>query len=84
MTGPEIFPYRPEHWMDDAACIGHDPSLWEWGLHTDLQTKATARAICASCPVVAQCLDYARRTKSEHLMWGGQCENQRRGRKGAA
>lgn len=39
MTGPNAFPYKPEHWMEQAACRGHDPRLWE----------------CATCPIVETC-----------------------------
>lgn len=33
--------------------------------------EARARAVCASCPVRAQCLDYALRNSIMQGIWGG-------------
>ena len=64
-----------------GACSGEDPELFfapegargadRWSYEVD------AKAICAECPVVAQCLEYA----LEHRMdgvWGGTNEAERR------
>lgn len=43
-------------WMADALCAQTDPELFfpeKGGSH------AAAKAICARCPVAAECLDYA-------------------------
>lgn len=43
-----------------------------------LDREARAKAICAGCPVVEDCLDYAVRIKEQHGIWGGLNENERR------
>ncbi len=47
-----------------------------------------ARAICARCPVAAECLDYAIRADEGHGLWGGKTPAERdeirRRRRGAA
>ena len=49
------------HWRDRAACRDVDPELFfpiGTGLPARRQT-ALARAVCAGCPVVAECLVFA-------------------------
>lgn len=50
---------RNKKWMDDAACrvgSGVDP----WIFHaTDPDSQGRAKAICATCPVRKDCLDWA-------------------------
>lgn len=63
-------------WAEHGACRGEDPDLWHpsggQGSGTDW---STARAICAGCPVRAQCAAYAieweTSTVSVLSMWGG-------------
>jgi WhiB family transcriptional regulator, redox-sensing transcriptional regulator len=73
-------------WQDRAACAGLDPDLWfpEPGGDT-----ATAKAICAGCPVRWQCYDYAQTRPEKHGIWGGfsareRRDERRRTREGAA
>jgi WhiB family redox-sensing transcriptional regulator len=40
--------------------------------------EAEALALCATCPVRAQCLEYALRNKETHGIWGGTTADQRR------
>jgi hypothetical protein len=46
----------PVWWQDRAACVGVDPEVFfpEVGDRT-----AKASRVCASCPVLPQCRDYA-------------------------
>lgn len=37
-----------------------------------------AKAVCAECPVVSDCLDYAITTNQEYGVWGGTSEEERR------
>ena len=39
-----------------------------------------AKAICASCPVLEPCLDYALTIREPHGIWGGLNEMERRAR----
>jgi WhiB family redox-sensing transcriptional regulator len=61
--------------IDGARAAGVDYDLFfpERG-----QSDKPAKAICATCPVREECLDYALGTKVEHGIWGGTSENQRR------
>lgn len=69
-----------ERWMDDAACaqIGTEFFFPENGGST-----REAKAICAACPVKAQCLAFGMNT--DQGIWGGTTERVRqRMRKDAA
>lgn len=48
-----------------------DPDLFmsESGV-VDLETRK-AKALCATCPIVGQCLDYAINTRKIYGVWGG-------------
>lgn len=65
---------RPS-WMAEGACVGTDPDLFfpPPGMHGD----RPAKAICADCPVVDACLDYA---LTNHLdgIWGNTNGRERR------
>jgi WhiB family redox-sensing transcriptional regulator len=39
---------------------------------------ARAKAVCARCPVAADCLAYAEKTHVQFGIWGGLTENDRR------
>lgn len=67
-------------WMDDAACRGCNPDLWD----TDCTHDTTvARAICSGCPVIAACAVAAksftevgddgdtRKARATHGIWAG-------------
>lgn len=47
---------RHDSWLDHAACAGLNPRMFfpEPG-----QSVKEALAVCASCPVKAECLEYA-------------------------
>jgi hypothetical protein len=53
-----------------AACVGHDPDLWDHG-DEDSNDYDQAFAICEECPIWRTCLDYSLTTRQRHLMWGG-------------
>ena len=67
-------PPRP-NWQTSAACRGLDPDLFYPGRGGD---TAAAKAICAVCPVVAECLQYAIQAGERLGIWGGQSERDRR------
>ena len=66
---------RPS-WMAKGACVGTDPDAFfpPPGPKTDRDAKA----ICATCPVVDTCLEYALANRIEHGVWGGCSERERR------
>jgi WhiB family redox-sensing transcriptional regulator len=38
---------------------------------------ATAKAICATCPVIAQCREHALEVQEPYGVWGGMSEDER-------
>ncbi|WP_327310067.1 WhiB family transcriptional regulator (plasmid) [Streptomyces sp. NBC_01298] len=59
------------------ACAGADPELFFVHALSTLQI-ARAKAICATCPLVASCLEGALERGEEHGVWGGLTEDERR------
>ena len=60
-----------KHWKDLAACKGADSNLFfrERGAPADEALK-----LCATCPVTAECLEYAitrKNPSAEFGIWGG-------------
>lgn len=70
-TGVEL---EPTPWTRHAACKGCDPELW-----FPRRGAGTREAvnICATCPVAAECLDYALRWRIIDGVWGGKTGDQR-------
>lgn len=65
---------RPE-WQEAAACRGLDPELF---FPDRGESVAAIKAICAECPVQAECLTYALDHRILHGFWGGKSERERR------
>lgn len=75
-------------WMARGACrFPTTPTHLFFPYRGDEQTVAAAKAVCATCPVAAGCLDYALRTHQPGI-WGGTSGQERkdirRARKAAA
>ena len=64
---------KPEPWVGDPACAEVDPELF---FPDSGENPRAAKAICAGCPVAAQCLDYAIRTNQTHGIWAGKAIHQ--------
>ena len=62
-------------WTDQAACRGTDTEIF---FPANADEEAEALSICATCPVRAQCLEYAVRNKEIYGIWGGTTPDQRR------
>lgn len=64
-----------EKWWKDAACLSADPDMFfpEKGGST-----REAKRVCASCPVRAECLEYALDNDERYGVWGGLSERERR------
>jgi WhiB family redox-sensing transcriptional regulator len=79
----------PGDWRTLAACRGLDPDLF-FPERGDSFTARNAQAVCATCPVAEQCLEFAIEVGETEGIWGGlsgrqlRQERQRRagGRKG--
>jgi WhiB family redox-sensing transcriptional regulator len=64
----------PGPWLAGAACAGSGPSLWFAAEDTPegAEKARLATAVCAACPVRAQCLDYALEIgEITEGIWGG-------------
>lgn len=70
-TVDRLIPSEP--WMAGAVCATTDPDLHFPGGYSRGYTKqiADARAVCASCPVVGDCLRYALEHREDEGIWGG-------------
>lgn len=75
---------QPPDWRVRAACRNvADPDLF-FPVSDDDQAPATAaqieqaKAVCASCPVRRQCLDFATETRQREGVWGGTTWPERR------
>jgi len=62
-------PLFPGTWASDGTCREVDPELF-FPIHANDYTHAKAKAVCAKCPVVAPCLEWALDNES-HGVWGG-------------
>ena len=72
-------------WQERAACRGPQSVVFFPPHHAErknerLSRERRAKAICASCPVLESCLDYALTIREPHGIWGGLNEMERRAR----
>jgi WhiB family transcriptional regulator, redox-sensing transcriptional regulator len=64
-----------ESWRQDAACRDLDPNLF---FPPSDEEAAPAKAVCATCPVREECLEYALVTRQDDGVWGGLDETERK------
>lgn len=67
-------------WRDESACRTEPLELFfPTGFSVAARTRArAAKSICRSCPVRAECLEFALATYQDHGIWGGRDEEERR------
>jgi WhiB family redox-sensing transcriptional regulator len=69
-------------WQMKGTCRTVDASVFFWSDQTARpmrrRREAAAKAVCARCPVRAQCATYALSTREPHGIWGGFTETERR------
>jgi WhiB family redox-sensing transcriptional regulator len=58
----------PIDFFDDAACRDADTDVF---FPVSESQAGAAKAICATCPVQAACLEYALETRPGDGVWGG-------------
>lgn len=68
----------PQNWTRDAACVDK-PHSWWFPVGSTNPTRA--KEICSSCPVQAECLDFALTTNQQYGIWGGLNLEQRQGQR---
>jgi len=63
-----IIDLAKETWYSEGICKNVDPDIFfpERGAST-----RNAKAICRSCPVIEDCLDFFVRTEQPFGVWGG-------------
>jgi WhiB family redox-sensing transcriptional regulator len=65
-------------WLDAAACAGMDSrAFFANGCHSRAQVHE-AQKVCATCPVTAQCRDWAIQTGERNGVWGGMSQKELR------
>lgn len=68
-------------WQREGVCRGVDPDVFfveaVRGLMRD-HLEGQAKAICATCPVLVTCREYAIHTQEPYGIWGGLTRQQRR------
>ena len=72
-----------EQWQARAACRGPQAAVFFPPTHAERKDdkqlrEARAKAICATCAVSRDCLDYAIRIREPHGIWGGLNETERK------
>ena len=63
-----------DNWSARAACKGLDPTIFY--PPTDEEAD-DAKAVCAACPVQAECLEHALELREKNGVWGGATERER-------
>lgn len=62
-------------WRERAICLNRGVSFFP---ERNLSLAAKAKAVCAMCPVRAECLDEAIANKERFGIWGGMDQEERR------
>lgn len=62
-------------WRARADCRYVDPELF---FRDDADSRETAKAVCAGCPVRDACLDWAVERRVEHGVWAGTSWHERK------
>jgi WhiB family redox-sensing transcriptional regulator len=70
-------------WQAKAACRGPQATVFFPPSHSErkddrIARERAAKAICRSCGVRRDCLDYAMRIREPHGIWGGLNELERK------
>jgi WhiB family redox-sensing transcriptional regulator len=77
-------------WRDRAVCVGGEPEIFFPSEPSHPNAYAVARAVCAQCPVRAECFNAAasaeggRAADYRYGMWGGLTPEERASRHRAA
>jgi len=75
---PELKTALGADWKVRAACAGYANTYFFPVADTSPEITERAKAICATCPVSTECLEYAFETNQVSGIWGGTTEDERR------
>ncbi len=84
MTTLPLLSGMPEiGWQQHGLCRASDGAIFFPPVHFEPKPEreareAKAKAVCAQCPVRAECLDWALTTQEPYGVWGGLSERERR------
>ena len=70
-----VITYDPNEWRKRAAC--REVDTFVFFPETDEEADA-ALAVCATCPVREDCLEFALVTRQDDGVWGGMTETDRK------
>jgi WhiB family redox-sensing transcriptional regulator len=75
-----IFDWDDGGWRQDAACRCTDADLFFPAGSTGAAVEQiqSAKAVCRTCPVQEDCLQFALESNQEAGVWGGKDEDERR------
>lgn len=70
-------------WQDIAACKGMDPIIFFGPENAETvkekhDREDSAKAVCSTCPVKKECLEYALDARESYGIWGGLTELERK------
>ncbi len=65
-------------WRAQAACSGFHNALFFPVGDTEQEKTQQAKAICVTCQVSEECLEYALETNQRAGIWGGTSESERK------
>lgn len=68
----------PGPWMDEAKCNADTAEMFFPEKGDPKSLGGEAKAICAGCPVIEQCLEWALETNERYGVWGGTTAYERR------
>lgn len=82
-SGGRGMPPPPREWEAQARCRVVDPDVFfpPFEVETTGQRharEARAKEVCADCPVLVVCRDWALAAAEPHGVWGGLSESERR------
>lgn len=72
MTTASLSLQPDRNWQAAAACASAGPDVTRLFFSDDIGDIAAAKRICATCPVIADCLDAALANNEQWGVWGGQ------------
>ena len=80
MTFTRTFDWDDSGWREGAVCRDTDPDRFFPAGTTGIAVEQidVAKAMCRSCPVRKQCLEFSMATNQEAGIWGGSTEDERR------
>jgi WhiB family redox-sensing transcriptional regulator len=67
-----------QEWREFAACSDRTDDLFFPSNESDISMVRVAKAVCQSCPVQEECLQYSLATGQTEGIWGGLTSRERR------